>query len=411
MRVLYVSATDVPGGRFNGYAILCAQESVDGFAAEMAVWQKRSTRSDVFELRRGLVRYGNAVTWRVAEPLGLDGLLGPSGAALIRHPAFRAADVVHLQVTHNGPFFSIAWLAWLCRLKPVVWTIHDMWPMTGTCQHAASCEKWLTGCGGRCPRPMGRSPIDRYSPALLWRAKQLTYALSNCTLVVASDWTRLRVERSPLLRRFPRVQIPFGVDLETFSPVHRRSARQELGIGEDEHAIAFRGMPTEGDRVKGMAWLQAALGMFRPRRPTTLLVVDCGEAFLHLEGQYRVRDLGWVEEEALARVLAAADVFVMPSDHESFGMMAVEAMASGTPVVAFEGTAVAENMHSPEGGVLAPSSSSEGLSHAIATLLADEPLRRRVALSARKLAEREYAFRDYMCRHLALYEAVLGRQT
>ncbi len=411
MRVLYVGANDVAGGRFNGYAILCARESVDGFAADMAVWQKESTRRDVFELRQGLVRYGNAVTWRIAQPLGLDSLLGPSGAALLRHPAFLAADVVHLQVTHNGSFFSIAWLAALCRLKPVVWTIHDMWPLTGTCQHAASCEKWLTGCGGRCPRPMGRSPIDSYSPALLWRAKQLAYALSDCTLVVASDWMRVCVERSPLLRRFPRVQIPFGVDLAAFSPRERDAARRELGLADGERAIAFRGVARDKDNVKGMVWMRRALRALRPSRPTALLIVGDGSAFAHLGGQFAVHHLGWLSQPALSRVLAAADVFVMPSEQESFGMMAVEAMASGTPVVAFDNTAVAEVIRPPKGGIVVSASDHVALAGAVRSLLDDDELRQGMRRSARRLAVREYDFRLYMGSHLALYEMLVASRT
>lgn len=408
MRVLYVSAQDVGGGRFNGYAVLCAQESVDGFVADMAVWRKRSTRDDVFDLRRGWMRYANAVAWRIAEPLGLDSLLGPSGAALIGHPAFDAADVVHLQVTHNGSFFSIAWLSVLSRLKPVVWTIHDMWPMTGTCQHAASCEKWLTGCGGRCPRPLGRSPLDRYSPALLWRAKQLIYTLSNCTLVVASDWMCVRVERSPLLSQFPRVQIPFGVDLAAFSPRRRDAARSELGLAEGEHAIAFRGVAQDKDNIKGMVWIERALRTLRPSRPTTLLIVDDGSAFSHLDGQFAVRDLGWLSQPALSRVLAAADVFVMPSEHESFGLMAVEAMASGTPVVAFDQTAVGEVIRPPEGGIVVPAADPVAFAGAIRRLLDDDELREFMRWSARGLAVREYDFRLYLSSHLALYEMILA---
>ena len=410
MRVLYVSATDVKGGRFNGYSLVEAQDAIAGLSAEMAVWRKESDRDDVHELRRGAVRWGHAVTWRVSQPLGLDGLLGLGGAALLRLPSFSAADLIHLQVTHNGPFFSVAWLMRLARLKPVVWTIHDMWPMTGTCRHSAECDKWLDGCRGRCPRPIGRSPLDNYSPALLWQAKRLVYSRSSCRLVVASEWTRSRVERSPLLRRFPLTQIPFGVDLDVFSPAHREAARQELGLAADDFAIAFRGVADDRDNVKGMAWLRRALRSLGADLPITLLIVDDGSAFVDLQGSFRVRTMGWLGERALSRALAAADVFIVPSEQESFCLMAVEAMAAGTPVVAFEGTAAAEIIYPPEGGLTVPAGDAAGIAAAVESLVRDEGLRGGLRRSARLLAEREYGFDTYVSRHLALYEAALAAQ-
>lgn len=406
MRVLYVSYADVRGGRFNGYALLEAQDSFEGFAAEMAVWRKDGHRDDVHDLHRGRVRLANGVTRRLSWPLGLDGLLGLGGASLLRLPAFSAADVIHLQVIHNGPWFSVAWLPWLARQKPVVWTIHDVWPMTGTCQHSASCSKWLDSCGGRCPRPLDASPLDHYSPALLWQAKRLVYSHSSCRLIVASDWTRSRVERSPLLRRFPRTQIPFGVDLDVFSPVHRGEARAQLGLDDDEPVIAFRGVSVDKDNVKGMISLQNALRSLDVDRPTTLLIVDDGRAYVDVGGRYRVRDLGWMDEQALGRVLAAADVFVVSLDQESFCLMAAEAMAAGTPMIAFEGTAAAEIIRPPEGGVLAPAREGKALAATIRSLLADRALRLRLRRSSRLLAEREYGFETYVRRHLAVYDSV-----
>jgi len=198
------------------------------------------------------------------------------------------------------------------------------------------------------------------------------------------------------------------VDLEVFSPEDRDAARNDLGLSGRDRAIAFRGVARDEHGVKGMAVLRRALQSLRLDDPVTLLVVDNdGGSFAELDGQFRVRRLGWLGEPALSRILAAADVFVMPSEHESFGMMAVEAMACGTPVLAFDETAVAEVIRPPEGGVVVPALDHAALAAAIRSLLSDDSLRESMRKSARSVAERYYPFHRYVDRHIALYRSLL----
>jgi glycosyltransferase involved in cell wall biosynthesis len=138
-----------------------------------------------------------------------------------------------------------------------------------------------------------------------------------------------------------------------------------------------------------------------------LAVVQDGVDFLPLRSKYGILDLGWVDGPALEDVYAAADVFAMPSVEETFGLMAVEAMASGTPVVTFEGTAVPEVIEVPRGGVAVPMKDSHALAHALGRLLADAAWRSRIGQEARVLAEQRYS--DLVCldRHFRLYEEVI----
>ena len=110
-----------------------------------------------------------------------------------------------------------------------------------------------------------------------------------------------------------------------------------------------------------------------------------------------------------AVALSAADVFLMPSIQEAFGLMAVEAMACGTPVIVFEGTALPSVIRAPHGGLAVPARDSVALAGAIKRLLDDDDLRSELGGQARQIAEREYAFPLYIQRHLSLYEEVIER--
>lgn len=220
-----------------------------------------------------------------------------------------------------------------------------------------------------------------------------------------------RVQRSPLLRDFPCHLIPFGIDLETFRPRPKAECRKKLGIWPEQKVIVFRDNGLHSDRFKGMRWLMEALQMYEPQDPTCLLILQDGRAFRTLWPKYSVITPGWIDGEQLALALSAADVFLMPSIQEAFGLMAVESMACGTPVVVFEGTALPDviKAKAPQSGLVVPLRDSVALAGAIKRLLEDDNLRDGVGRQARQIAEREYALPLYAQRHVSLYQDVIER--
>lgn len=407
MNILHISNTDLVGGRFTGYYM---QQSLDkSYNVEMAVWNRTMQNDHVHPMPPGnpILRFFAKTAMMFDSRVGLEGLTGSSGWILPPRDYFKRADIVHLHLIHNNANFSVLSLPMLSRLKPVVWTIHDPWAMTGGCEHSFECDRWLTGCAPRCPHPRRRSLFQHYMPYLNWRIKKWVYQRADMTLIVASQWMQDRVERSPLLRHLPCHHIPFGIDLEVFKPKSKIECRRKLGIASDKKVIAFRDVGLDSDRFKGMRWLMAALKIYEPQEPTCLLIFEDGEGFKILSPKYSVTTPGWVDGEDLVVALSAADVFLMPSIQEAFGLMAVEAMACGTPVIVFEGTSLPDVIRSPRGGLAVPAMDSVALAGAIKRLLDDDDLRSELGGQARQIAEREYAFPLYVQRHISLYEEVI----
>jgi len=315
--------------------------------------------------------------------------------------------VVNLHLIHEYTRFSPLDLGPLSNLKPTVWTIHDCWAFTGMCLHPFECRGWTAGCLRWCPHRRPGSILAHLTPALLWRWKRRAYRQADVHLIAASEWMMKRIAESPLLRRFPCHQVPFGVDLAQFNPADKEGSRLRLGIAPDEHVVCFRGVRFARDLYKGMRWLFEALTLMALRRPTRLLIIDEGEDFAPLKDKYRTTNLGWVDGDRLADAFRAADVFVMPSIAEAFGLMAVEAMACGTPVVVFEGTALPSVIRAPEGGIAVESRNATALAKAVSAFLDDPEIRRSVGSSARRLAEQEYSEALYVSRTLKVYEAAI----
>ena len=405
LAVLQVSTWDEQGARFDGLEIHRASRRM-GAQGSMAVLAHTVADKGVFAVPNRITRKVDArLTPLFEERLGIQRIFTTAGMALLLRREFWAADVVHLQIIHGAPWFSLLQIPLLSRLKPMVWTWHDPWIFSGHCVYPLDCELWKTGCV-RCPDLDLTFSVPRDSSATNWKLKRFAVRHTRAVIVVASEWMKRRVEESGMAPHLECRVIPLGVDTTVFRPRDPVESRRALGIDADAHVVAFRDTGTQ-ERFKNSVLVAEALRRYRPARKTYVLCFQSSEASRQLVGQYEVMDLGWVasaEEAAVA--YSAADVFLMPSKAEAFGMMAVEAMACGTPVVVAEGTSLPGVVHAPHVGISVPQGDAEALASAIGSLLADPVARRRRGDAGRALAVSDYSFERYLDAHFRLYEDV-----
>ena len=406
MRVLHVTDADLPARRFNGYDLLDDLRS-RGIEGKQAVLRKSSDNPDVVSL---FADPGDAdLQFRLQEVErrhSINNLLIPWGRLLAETKEFRDADVVHYHLIHNQ-VISLYDVKWLVRLKPSVWTFHDPWPLTGHCVHPMGWEGWLTGCDP-CPFLDRLFPLARDHADALWRAKRQLFSEIDLDVVVASDWMLDMVRRSPVTSHLENVHlIPFGIDTRLFPPDDAKaSSRRRLGIPESDFVLLFRASSWD---VKGLSYIIEALGATRPTRPTTLLTVGERGLVKRLRRNYPLVELGWVDDKALPLAFSACDVFLMPSLAEAFGLMAVEAMAAGRPVVCFEGTALPAVTHAPECGIAVPAGDVMALRSAVDRLAADPSEATRRGLLGKSVVAENYGFEPYLDALAELYESVLLR--
>jgi len=204
----------------------------------------------------------------------------------------------------------------------------------------------------------------------------------------------------------PVTVLPFGIDAARFDGVDRREARRSLGIG-DEVVMAFRSVPGP---FKGVPYVLRALGELDLRMPLTVITFGKKGLLHELPRGARHLEFGWVTDEEMRRILKAADIFIMPSMAEAFGLMAIEAMAAGVPVVAFRGTVLEEIVDDGRPGLLVERGDVAGLRLAMARLIEDAPLRERMGREASAVAKERHD-RSIQARDTAeLYRRVMEDQ-
>ena len=124
---------------------------------------------------------------------------------LPRHPWVRACDIINFHNLHAG-FFNYLAIPCLTAARPAVWTLHDMWGLTGHCAHSLGCARWKIGCG-RCAHLDTYPAVFRDGTALEWGLKQWVYSRSKLTIVCPSRWLA-ELARQSILGRFPIHHIP-----------------------------------------------------------------------------------------------------------------------------------------------------------------------------------------------------------
>ena len=412
MKIAYVSAYDSLGQRFNGM-VLHRWLNRSGHESDYVVKERSLDEERVHELGGPRLRRINDTAVGIERKIGLQSTLPILGYTLRRQTYFRQADLVHLQLIHARSFLSLLQLPAIANGdRPVVWTLHDPWISNGHCVHSLGCERWKTGCGA-CPDLTIPLPVNRDATAFNWRLKRKILARTNVHLVVASDWMRRRVSESPILAHLPNTVIPFGLDRSIFQPLNKAECRRKLGIPLEGRVLAVRWTPWS--IFKGTQYAEKALAALKPGTITHVLCFESrgvAEPDESIKSKYDVIQLEFLEDQNdVAAGLNAADVFLMPSIAETFGMMGVEAMACGIPTIVFEGTSLPEIVAAPKAGLAVSHEDASALAHAIETLIENDSMRRSIVDAGLDRVAREYTEERYIQRHIELYEDLIAAKT
>jgi len=313
-------------------------------------------------------------------------------------------DIVHLHLVHRWldlPYF----LRSIPEKTRVVWSLHDLHPLTGGCTHAIGCQKYETFCG-ECPNLQKPSRHDR--SFLQFQSKKELYDKRPIIFVANSSWTRDKASKSALLPKGASIPvIPLGVDAQAFRPVEKAAARKALQIDDKRFVIGF-GCSDFNDANKGLRLLEDSLKNEAVRRNAFLLLFGSGPAHAFAAG-VPSKALGRLQSAELqALFYSACDLFVVPSLIETFCLTALESMACGTPVLAFRTGGLPDLIENGETGLLESNiGSSEGLTRNIDWAIREHKTLEAMGRRARAVVEEKFTVESYARSYEELYREIV----
>lgn len=279
---------------------------------------------------------------------------------------------------------------------------------------------WLSGWVGlELKKKIGVPMIHTYHSlgAVKYKAVQTIPLIANTRLGVEKDCLEKAdcvVATSPQEKEHMRSLvstkgnikvIPCGTDIKRFGSVDPQQARETLGIELDAQVVFYVG---RFDPRKGIETLVRAIGQSQLRASNKLqLIIGGGSRKGKSDGKERERIEGIIDElglrslttlpgrisdDTLPFYFAAADVCVVPSHYEPFGLVAIEAMASGTPVVASDVGGLQYTVVPEETGLLAPPRDVTAFSQAIDRLLMNPQWRKSLGQKARTRVESKFSW-------------------
>ena len=378
MKVLIVNTSERTGGAAVAAGRLMDALNNNGVKAKMLVRDKESTKITVASLPQSLRLQGHFLWERFCIWLQLrlrrqhlfDIDIANSGTDITRLREFQEADVIHLHWINQGMLSLKNIRKILESGKPVVWTMHDIWPATAICHYCRSCEQYQVECT-KCPLLPGGNMAKQ-----VWNKKKRMLQGQCITFVCCSEWLAGEAKKSALLKGQRIVSIPNAIDSRAFRPQEKQQARQALGLPSNRRIILFVSQRVTDPR-KGMNYFVEAIQQLVRQFPE--MQENSGVAILggHAEevaSQLALPSypLGYVSDpQRIVSVYNAADVFVLPSLEDNLPNTLMESMACGVPCVSFRVGGIPEMIDHQTNGYVAHPRDVEDLAHGIHYVLVE----------------------------------------
>lgn len=377
MRVLIVNTSENTGGAAVAANRIMEALINNGVKAKMLVRDKTTDDLTVAGLGGGLLQKWNFLweRWCIFCHAGFsrkhlfDIDIANTGTDITKTREFKEADVIHLNWVNQG-MLSLGGLGKILNSgKPVVWTMHDMWPATALCHLTLGCRKYTTECL-RCPLLPNGGLFGDLARTVWKRKMRLVKKYNSIFFVTCSRWLAGEAKRSKLLEGRTVTNIPNPIDVRTFCPGDKAEARRILGLPEGKRLVLFVAQRVSNVN-KGISYLIDAcsrLSKSCPELADKFGVVTLGGSGDELADNFDVPfySLGYITDvRKIVCAYRAADVFVMPSLSENLPNTIMEAMACGVPCVGFNVGGIPEMIDHRRNGYIAAYKNAEDLAEGI----------------------------------------------
>ena len=414
MRILIVNTSERTGGAAVAASRLMEALCNYGVKAKMLVRDKETQSLTVSALpgqRRSQCHFlwERFVIWlhlhfRRQHLFDID--IANAGTDITRLPEFQEADVIHLHWVNQGMLSLKDIRKILESGKPVVWTMHDIWPATAICHYARGCEAFQTECR-HCPLMSGALDFSYR----VWQQKQRMLQGQRVTYVACSQWLADEARKSALLKGQLVTSIPNPIDTHVFRPQDKQEARQALNLPTDKRIILFVSQRVTDPR-KGMSFFVDAVAKLVEKHPemkqNTVVAILGGHAEdVASQLSLPACPLGYVSNpKRIVEVYNSADAFVLPSLEDNLPNTLMESMACGVPCVGFQVGGIPEMIDHRQNGYVARFRDVDDLAAGIRYVLDDADYAELSKSAVQKVAH-SYSQQSVAKRYVEIYESAI----
>lgn len=418
MRVLIINTSERIGGAAIAANRLMEALKDNGIKAMMLVRDRQTDSLSVVELKKSWWKVWQFIWERVViwgansfkknDLFAVD--IANTGTDITSLPEFIQADVVHLHWINQG-MLSLNDIKKIAESgKPIVWTMHDMWPFTGICHYSGDCDLYKTHCNS-CPLLFKGSAKDLSYRTYNKKEKLLNNA--RIYFVACSKWLENKAKESTLLKGQKITSICNAINTNLFKPRDKKEARDKFRLPLDKKLLLFGSLKIT-DKRKGMDYLVEACKILKEKNPEL-----CNELGIVVFGKeadsysslfpFPIYSLEYINsEKKLVDVYNAVDLYVTPSLQDNLPNTIVEAMACGIPCVGFNTGGIPEMIDHLHNGYVAQYKSSEDFANGIEWTLKKENYKNLSEIAYRK-AVSSYSMNAIARKYIEVYNNATGK--
>jgi glycosyltransferase involved in cell wall biosynthesis len=309
---------------------------------------------------------------------------------ITKHKLYEWADIIHLH--YIAEFVNIPDFFEKCS-KPIIWTFHDMFPITGL-EHATGFEDKF----GIIHSKENERIRIRNKNSMINAIKKS----DNMRITSPSKWLKQKAEESNVFFLGKVQVIPHSVDCNVYKPLDKEMCRKALNIPENKKILLYS-TDSHARANKKFEFVIDAIN--KSNRDDILLLTIGNISTENSEVNCDIINLGFIHnEELLPIVYSASDIAIIPSIQESFSLVTIESLACGVPVIAFNTTGPAEIIKHNITGYLAKIGDTTDLAKGINEILSNDDDYVTMSINARAEVLENYNISEIYKLYLNIYK-------